>query len=366
MTADGVDFSDRLNRRKRYYQSRARRRRRNADFDGEEEEDQDEEDDETLEQRLARLRAELEEVKADLEDGEEGEEFKEAQEHADGNGTDPTAEVGMLSDMLDAVYGQRGGVHGAEAQLSTSIQRFSQKQSPDGQRAGEIPQPPSATGPPSSSSHVLVKAAEFDTRLASLEKALGLSGSNMPDAGDAAPSRPILLTLQNLDRDVSALSTTGNTASLDTLSKRIRQLTQEAERLSDLRKAQSIDAPSASTNGLQNGTGTTTPKSSDDQSSKIKALYSTLPIIQSLSPTLPLVLERLRTLRLIHTAAGNAAATLEEVERRQAEQEAEIKQWQEALEKVERALVDGEGVMKGNVETVGAWVRELEARVAKL
>lgn len=228
-------------------------------------------------------------------------------------------------------------------------------------------QPSSATGRPSSSSHVLAKAAEFDARLASLEQAIGLSGSNMPDTGDTAPSRPILPTLQNLDRDLSALSTTSNVTSLDTLSKRIRQLIQEAERLSDIRKAtQSADSTTASTNGLPNGTAKSAVQDSPDQSYKLNALYSTLPTIQSLSPTLPLVLERLRTLRLIHTAAGNAAATLEEVERRQAEQEAEIKQWREALEKVEKALVAGEGVMKGNIETVGGWVRELEGRVGKL
>jgi len=80
---------------------------------------------------------------------------------------------------------------------------------------------------------------------------------------------------------------------------------------------------------------------------------------------LPMVLERLRTLRLLHASAGSAAATLDEIEKRQGEQDAEIEAWREALEKVEGALEEGEGTLSQNVKVVAEWVKDLEGRVAK-
>ena len=79
-----------------------------------------------------------------------------------------------------------------------------------------------------------------------------------------------------------------------------------------------------------------------------------------------MVLERLRTLRLIHANAGDASTTLHELEKRQAEQETEIQHWREALNKVEASISEGQGVMTGNVKLVGQWVKDIEARVGKL
>jgi len=67
----------------------------------------------------------------------------------------------------------------------------------------------------------------------------------------------------------------------------------------------------------------------------------------------------------LHASAGSAAATLDEIEKRQGEQAAEIEAWREALEKVEGALEEGEGTLSQNVKVVAEWVKDLEGRVAK-
>ena len=44
----------------------------------------------------------------------------------------------------------------------------------------------------------------------------------------------------------------------------------------------------------------------------------------------------------------------------------EILMWREGLEKVEKVVGEGEGRIKGNMEVVEGWVRELEGRMDKL
>ncbi|EKG22062.1 Dynamitin subunit 2 [Macrophomina phaseolina MS6] len=210
----------------------------------------------------------------------------------------------------------------------------------------------------------------------------------MPDIA-ANPPKSILHSLDSLERQLQTI-TEVSTSSLDAATRRVQKLTQEAERLEELRKAarasqDSATSPTSASSRQRSGTvsataaadaaaaAAATPASEmmgayiedPERVAKINALYGTLTTIESLSPTLPLVLERLRTLRLIHTSAGTASATLDELEKRQGEQAEEIRQWRDALTKVEENLKDGEGTLQGNIKMVGDWVRDLEARIAK-
>ncbi|KIW23213.1 uncharacterized protein PV07_11432 [Cladophialophora immunda] len=104
----------------------------------------------------------------------------------------------------------------------------------------------------------------------------------------------------------------------------------------------------------------------DEQSSKITALYNVLPTIQNLQPLLPVVLERLRTLSVIHNGAAQAKGLVDELESRQGEMKEEIARWREAVETVEKGMGELESVMKENVEVLGGRVREVEARIERL
>jgi len=325
------------------------------------------EEDESLERKLARLRREVEEVRMECESrqkesAKDGDAPRDAEEPSDG--------IEKLSEVLDAIYAQRhGGLSSAEAQFDTTLQKF-QKQSPDTQVRGPqngnaLPPPPQpATATQQQHEQALAQAAAFDTRLALLEKSLGLDGKSMPDLSAHAP-KPILHTLDNLDRQISILSASSSNT-LDAARTRIRDLTQEAERMDELRRSRAAQE-TANTLRSPTANGTSMPSPTDDaeRNAKINALYGTLPTIASLAPTLPMVLERLRTLRLLHASAGSAAATLDEIEKRQGEQDAEIEAWREALEKVEGALEEGEGTLSQNVKVVAEWVKDLEGRVAK-
>jgi len=109
-----------------------------------------------------------------------------------------------------------------------------------------------------------------------------------------------------------------------------------------------------------------TPLFLDSQSTKISALYNILPTIQSLHPLLPIVLERLRTLSVIHAGAADVKADMDDLENKLGVQEKEIGMWKDALENVEGVMRENKEVMRENVEVVGARVRGLEEKVRGL
>lgn len=428
--AKGVDFSDRIRRQRRSYRTASRRnhhQRRGSGPGGSDGEygDFSDEEDETLERKLARLRREVVEVKQEFElreqmkkggevleaggedeaEGEEGELVEKeeveaapdtAQDEQDErdddeveDDEDPAEGIAKLSEMLDAVYVQRqGGVKGAEAQFARTLKRFTRPTAGDSTTA--IPQtvtPIATTASTEQAAQALARAADFDARLSQLEKALGLNANTMPDIA-AHPPKSILHNLDSLERQLHTIAEV-STTSLDAASRRVQKLTQEAERLEELRRAarasqQQDSAAGGSPTSRQRSVSATAAAAAaadagppppeemmgayiedPERVAKINALYGTLSTIEALAPTLPLVLERLRTLRLIHTSAGTASATLDELEKRQAEQAEEIRQWRDALGKVEENLKDGEGTLQGNIKAVGDWVRDLETRITK-
>ncbi|KAL1393851.1 Dynamitin-domain-containing protein [Phyllosticta capitalensis] len=375
--ARGVDFSDRIRYQRRSYRT-SNRRPRSGSHASYELGDLSDEEDEDLGRKLARLRREVEEVKQEYElrksgaqeDGEEATAGNEEDEDED-----PAEGIAKLSEMLDAVYTQRhGGVRGAEAQFERTLKKFA-RSAPDSSADSSIPQQTLVTTKDSQqSAQALAKVSDFDSRLSQIEKALGLNATNMPDIA-SHPPKAILHNLENLERQLTTI-TDVSTNSLDAASRRVQKLTQEAERLEEARKAARASQDAASS-PVQTRQSSDTPPIAElpeisgayiedpERVAKINALYGTLGTIEQLSPTLPLILDRLRTLRLIHTSAGTASATLDDLEKRQGEQAEEIKQWREALAKVEENLNSGEGTLQNNIKTVGDWVRDLEARIAK-
>ena len=150
-----------------------------------------------------------------------------------------TRDVDGLSDVLD---GLRMGISGSHESAQTTLAKKLKSSlkanghsSPSHQEAN--PSSDLTTGstsyvvsyaPSYAPSHALAKAAAFDTRLTSLEKLLGLSNSHLPPE----TTRPVLPALEQLNSQLAALSTT-SASSLDTLSRRVRQLTAEAEALAE-------------------------------------------------------------------------------------------------------------------------------------
>lgn len=359
MDASNADFSGRLGRGNRSYRVPNRRRLEgsSAGDDDDRYGNFSDDEDETLDRRLARLKREVEEIKIEFEAAQAksgAATENQDQNHIQGEQGN-TADVAQLSEALDSIYtAQHGGLRNVQGEL---VALLDSKEQSNGipTTKNDVSKVHPDIDP--QMAQALLKTAEFESRLTFLEAALGLTGSNSPDQGSFA-ARPIIPSLDVMDRQIQVISNAPS--SLDSAHSKTRQLIKEAERLQRLREVG--EEESANSSSLTNGH---TINALPTESSKINALYSTLSSIDSLSPTLPMVLERLRTLRALHTSAAGASAALDDVEKRQAEQAAEIEHWKEALQKAESHVKDGQSSLKENVEEVEKWVKDLESRLAR-
>ncbi|EXJ88304.1 hypothetical protein A1O1_05234 [Capronia coronata CBS 617.96] len=427
--ARGVDFSDAIGSTRRSYRTRSSRRRRRIQESGAEElGDLSDSEDETLNRKLARLKREAEEVRLELERREhekdpEGD-FKDSAEQQqqqrqrhgaqdeDVLNEDDVEQLSRLLDDLSTKARPHNNGTVEDEFLSTLDSHSRQRQRHTTKTEHQEQQDSRATV------SALPAIAAFSDRLTALEAALGISSTS----ADPEKTSSILPTLESLSKQVNTLSSalalenpqTGTalpvmtssaaphtTPLLDSVSSKLRTLTTEADRLTAARKQaiqslaelhetrmRQLVSATVHTNtrprrGLSNASAANQAVTDlagpgdeslqiqsrlflDEQSSKITALYQLLPSIQNLQPLLPVVLERLRTLSVIHAGAAEAKNSLDAVEQRQAEMRDEINQWREAVDAVEKGMADLEDAMKGNVKVVGEMVSGLEQRVGTL
>lgn len=366
-----MDFSDRVNGKRKSYKASSRRQQKREDGTEVLGDISDEEDGESLDRKLARLRREIEEVKEEF--GKRNYEKQKANGLLpDDDGLVGEDEAAKLSKMLDGISVSQGSTNGsAGARLAKSLGSSIKSSEPPQmttmpQKGGEATTYTVSYAPDYQQSHTFARAADFDSRLTLLEKALGITSTAIPTLDSKGVPMAVLPTLDRLQRQISVI-TEASPSSLDSISRRVRTLTQEAERLDEARK--SAKAAQEELRAANGDTPTKTGDSEDgqdsDQVAKINALYGTLSTIENLAPILPSLLDRLRSLRAIHTDAATASETLDKVAKRQEDMAADIKKWREGLEKVEQAMKQSETVMGGNMKVIEGWVKDLEERMAR-
>ncbi|KAG6103965.1 hypothetical protein E4U31_002388 [Claviceps sp. LM219 group G6] len=346
-------FSDRVDGKRKSYRASSRRQRilhdgtyELGDLSGD---DDDDGDDESLERKVARLKREVEEAKAEY--------MKRSTTNSGDSQSEAISTEGLrsLSHVLDEIA-KPLGLDTSQAPKTAAVSNFTSVNKAEG-----VPDEDGATytikyAPSYEQSHALAKAADFDRRLLMLEKTLGI-GSSATETGSNGLLRAILPTLDGLEKQVSTLSQ-ASTSNLDAISRRVRTLAAEQDKLNETREK-------AKTLREELGKQNPAPVDESEQESKIKALYGILPTIENLTPMLPPLLDRLRSLRAIHADAATASQTLERIESQQIEMTGELKLWKEGLEKVEHSMKDGETLMKENVKVMEGWIQDLEARAAK-
>lgn len=355
--ARDVDFSDRLDGKRKSYKASSRRQRLLDDGTEELGDLSDDDDAENLARKIARLKREIEEAKEEY--GKQKAASKEA-------AAEPTndADIVSLSQALDEISKFTDVATPAPSTRTARIAAEGNDAAP----AEPLPLD-SATytvtyAPTYQQTHALAKAADFDRRLVLLERAIGIGSAALPELDSGALPRAIVPTLETLQKQISTLSE-ASTSSLDSISRRVRTLTQEAEQLEKQRKSAKAAQDALASTGTATPAETAPPEDSE-QIAKINALYGTLPTIENLTPLLPPLLDRLRSLRAIHADAATASETLDRIEKNQADMATDIKQWREGLDKVESAMKDGASSMEGNMKVVEGWVKGLEERMNQL
>lgn len=362
--AKDVDFSDRVNGKRKSYKASSRRQRVLQDGTEELGDLSDEDEGESLARKIARLKREIEEAKEEF--GKQ--KAAEKKPGAEGEGQQEV-ELASLSQVLDEISKRPDDL--AQG-LGFRPMRSAPRQEKDNAEgaASEAAKDASATytvtyAPSYEQTHALAKAADFDQRLALLEKAIGIGSSALPELDSSGLPRAIVPTLEKLQKQVSTLSE-ASSSSLDTISRKVRQLTQEADQLEKSRRQAKQARDALATTGPGPSSPGLADSEDSEQTTKINALYSTLPTIENLTPLLPSLLDRLRSLRALHADAATASETLDRIEKRQSDMASDIKQWREGLEKIEGAIKDGESSMGNNTKVVEGWVKKLEEKMSKL
>lgn len=323
-------------------------------------------DKESLERKVARLRREISEVKDIFEKKNSNEKNHSAASPLNGDGS-----LDTLHEVLEDAYKPPG--YGAASRILHTLSvapgaHYASKSIKNMESIEQSPELPSYTvtyAPTYQQSHALAKAADFDARLSLVETLLGVETIHLPTQ-DRLPPSAILPTLDNLDRQISTLSSSTH-SSLDLVERKIKQLTQDVQKLAEVRTA-ARTAQDALNQSMEFGVVDTQNVRDAEESewnSKINALYGTLPTIDSLAPLLPSVLDRLKSLQSVHAGAASATQNLSKLEAQQHSMGEEIKNWREGLEKVEKAMEQGEQTMMGNAKVVEVWVKELEDRMRK-
>ncbi len=351
--ASDVDFSDRLVSKRKSYRTSTRRYRIRPDGTEELGDLSDEDEATSLARKIARLKREIEETKI---------EYAQQKAAADQSNEDEADEEEEEIEQLSKTLDEMPSLSQPLASRALPIHPLT---SAGGKAAAE---PTNTDRTPHAASyeqtHALAKAADFDSRLVILEKALGVGSAAMPELDSNGLPRAIIPLLEHLHKQVSTLSE-ASVPSLDSISRRVRALTQEAENLEKARRNAKSAQEALSSAGAAPATEGGAPYD-PEHTAKINALYGTLPTIENLSPLLPPLLDRLRSLRMIHADAAMAAETLSTLEKKQAEMAGEIQQWREGLEKVEGAVRGGDATMIKNMDVMANWVKDLEEKMAKL
>lgn len=223
--------------------------------------------------------------------------------------------------------------------------------------------------------HSLAITSSFESRLSNLESALGLSSFSLAET----PPPPVLPTLNTLAKKLAML-TSMTPVQVDALSRRVRSLTAECEKLTAAKSAARHGQTSADTtettisadaDGERPGTEDAVENEAhrrfeQEREAKINALYGTLDTIDKLAPLFPPILERLRTLRVVHAGAGKIHYEMEEALKKQEDMAKQIAGWRKGLENTEKAMCEVERVGRQNVTVTEGLVRELEERVERL
>lgn len=354
--ASDVDFSERLSAKRKSYKSSSRRHRILEDGTEELGDLSDEDDAGNLARKIARLKREIEEAKA---------EYGKQKAAAEQSSAEPAAEeeeIESLSKALDEISKLD------EPLAARSIPTPAPRAPVAGvDTQGETRETTSYTityAPTYEQTHALAKAADFDRRLVILEKALGVGSTAASEFEVNGLPRALIPLLDQLHKQISTLSD-ASVPSLDSISRRVRALTQDAENLEKARRNAKSAHDALVAAGAAPGPEAASPEDSE-QTAKINALYGTLPTIENLAPLLPPLLDRLRSLRMIHADAAAASETLARIEQKHGEMAADIQQWREGLEKVEGAVRNGDASMAKNMDVMSGWVKDLEEKMSKL
>ncbi|KAJ3287472.1 hypothetical protein HK104_008562 [Borealophlyctis nickersoniae] len=232
--------------------------------------------------------------------------------------------------------------------------------------------------PDSAKQTQLSKITDLESRLTSLERLLGTSHLQSLDSEDAASSilqtsGSLIGALERLDHHLALLT---QPRTLDAVSRRVKSLTTELDRLADLRKKQQFDSslsgdllrPTGASGAGATGTDLDLHISSHQSETdrKITRLFFALERLDPIAGVIPHLLARLQGLRSLHAEAAVFSESLKMLVREQERVGESGKVVEDALKTLEASVRENEVAVQKNVQGLEERMKALMERVDKL
>ncbi|KAG5518946.1 hypothetical protein PMAC_002477 [Pneumocystis sp. 'macacae'] len=300
---------------------------------------------ETVVEKLARLKRELEEVRDELN-------FKKLQ-NGSTNDSSLNKSFADLNELdLQASELQNKTNRSAIAVLSKRLEEFNfleplnneeknNAMKVDDSLANQSLKYTFNYNPISKGKHKEFDISDLENRLTLLEKSLGINNMH-----SYILKAPILPTLSHLSKKITLL--TSNQSYIDSITKKVKDLVTEMEVLSEKKSKMDPEVNESI---------------SVFQEQKIDALYSSLETIESISPILPNLLDRLKALRTIHADAATVTTGLKDCTERQHIIQEELVELKETLERVEFVIKESKNTIQSNMKEIENMVKGLEQKI---
>ncbi|SNX86263.1 uncharacterized protein MEPE_04972 [Melanopsichium pennsylvanicum] len=204
---------------------------------------------------------------------------------------------------------------------------------------------------------------QLEARLSELECTLGIQEALL-DESKPVP-RPVLPSLSRLEHQISLLSQPRH---LDAISRRVKVLVTEMDRVHDVRRKLTTDPSSFVDPTSSSSSSTTSPSSTltSAEVSKLQSMFEVSTRLEPLLPLLPKVVNRLQSLADLHASAayfGSALDDLEDGKEARLQQEQEL---EELLRKMEMNMEETRIKVEQNFESLLGRVENLSGRLDKL
>lgn len=193
----------------------------------------------------------------------------------------------------------------------------------------------------------------LESRLSELESTLGLQQALLNDSNP--PPRPILSTLSRLEHQLSLLSQPRH---LDAISRRVKVLVTEMDRVHETRRRLTEAPPTSDSSS--------TPALTQAEVTKLQQLFDVSTRLEPLLPLVPSVLSRLQTLAELHASAAHFDGVLGELEDGREGRKEREEELEGLLKRMEVNMDETRGKVERNLESLQRRIEELVGRVERL
>lgn len=309
--------------------------------------------DETREEKLARIRRELEELKQT--DGQEtGGQAKELDDllvvlESLKNDTGPT---GYYEKRIDDIFKMDliSARKGPDSVKEESTKPASVKEGPEGSKKSDsLPEAPRKPGDTPGKLIGGLEVLLLESRVHSLESVLGY---DTVDRGSAP--RSIQNQINDLTRKINIIY--NPEFEIGAINQQIRELNREAEKLATNRKLAQIASAGNQHIATTNSTSLET---------KVSTLYEKLPEFEAVNVKVPFIINRLKSLHKIHADLGRTIDTVGGIDQTIEELKTDMVSWNRSLQKVNTNLDEQNGLFERNKEEVEKRIAEMSQKLGQ-